>query len=347
MKMTKVALVVAGMCAASAFAQDAGIKTNLYGQLDVAYVTATNQAANVSTSRVISSGDAPSIFGFTGTKDLANGMKAGVTLEGNVDAGTGKTDSNSATFARSANFSLSGSLGTIRAGRQYDPAFLAFAATDPRGASMNNSGLNPWAFSGGLVFDSNIISWTNSFGGFTPTVGFGTGNSTVAGNSAGSVSSLGLVYANGPLTLSGGSQTTTASAASSTDPNTTGSNFGANYTMGNLKLGVNTFNFKKSDNSLDLTTTGLGGTYNLGGGLTANLAYYASKDNKNGGNANNTTFGVSYVLDKQVTMYAQVGSFVTDATGFNGATNTDTTTTYTGAAGKTVQTMYLGTRVSF
>lgn len=339
MKMTKIALVAAGMCAASAFAQ--GVSTNLYGQLDVAYATATNQSVNASTSRVISGGDAPSIFGFTGTKDLANGMKAGVNLEGNVSAATGATDAG-ATFARSANFSLSGSLGTVRAGRQYDPAFLAFAATDPRGASMNNSGLNSW---GGSVFDSNIISWTNSFGGLTPTVGFGTGNSATAGNNAGSVSSLGLVYANGPLTLSGGTQTNTSATAGGAD--TTGSTYGVNYTMGNLKLAVNTFNFKKSDNSSDLTTTGLGGTYNLGGGLTANLAYYANKDNKNGGSANNTTFGVSYALDKQVTMYAQVGSLATDSNYSTGTPAADSTGTYTGAAGKTVQTMYLGTRVSF
>ena len=351
MKMTKIALIVAGMCAASAYAQDAGFKTNLYGILDVAYATATNQATGVSTGRIISGGDAPSIFGIAGGKDLGNGMKVALTYEGNASTADGSTT----LFTRSANFAITGSMGTVRAGRQYDPAFLAYAATDPRGAAMNNSGLQYWiagAASTGVnttstvnIFTSNTVSWTNTFGGLTPTIAFGSGNSGTAGNNAGNVTSLGLVYDAGALKVSGGTVTNTQAAATGAD--STGTSFGAAYTMGKLLVALNTLNFKTSTSTVDLTTTGVGGTYDLGGGLTANLAYYANKDNKAGGSQNNTTFGVSYALDKQVTMYGQVGNLVTDSTGYNGGGSPDSSSGFAGVAGKTVQTMFLGTRVSF
>lgn len=395
MKMTKIALIVAGMCAASAYAQDAGLKVNLYGTIDAAYATATNQAtANTSPARIISGGDAPSIFGATGSKQLGNGMTASVTYEGDVSSASGA----GSLFTRSANMALSGGFGTIRAGRQYDPAFLAFAATDPRGASMNNSGLQAWAVSAGTatlgsqtaagsfngtstanIFTSNTVSYTNSVGGLSGTLAFGTGNSTTD-NTAGNVTSLGLTYANGPLTVSGGtvtnskSSTTVSTTTYANNPSNnvvtatttvtpvagydaTGTSYGAAYTMGNLRVAANYLEFKTSNNSVQLQTTGLGGTYNLGGGLVVNAAMYSMKDKVTSGNADTTTFGLSYALDKQVTMYAQIGSVATSSQGVAlvasgaaaGSTGmiTDNSSGYTAVTGKTVQTMFLGTRVSF
>jgi len=355
MKTNHIALAVASLCASAAFAQDNNLKVNLYGILDVAYASGSNQATGISKSRIISGGDAPSIFGATGSKDMANGMKLAVTYEGNVSTATGA----SGLFTRSANFSLTGSMGTVRAGRQYDPAFLAYGETDPRGLSMNNSGLNAWingsastgvnSTSTANIFTSNTVSWTNKFGGFTPTLAYGTGNSDSRGNSGGNVTSLGLVYNVDQIKLSGGMVNNKADGTNTTDSK--GQSLGGAYTAGPVRVALNYLNFKTTSGSTptNLKTTGLGGSYDIGSGLSANLALYTTKNGAaGGGKLTNTTAGVSYVLDKQVTMYAQMGTFKASTTGFT-TTNytTDANNTYATVAGKTVQTLYLGTKVTF
>ena len=356
MKTSILPLALVSLASGAVSAQE-GFKFTPYGTVDVAYASATNQPTGASKSRIITGGDAPSILGISASKELANQMKVGISYEGNVSSADGKAD----LFTRSANFSISSSWGTVRAGRQYDPSFLAFAATDPRGVSMNNSGLNAWingALSTGAngtsavsIFTSNTISWTDKFGGFTPTLAFGTGNQSTGGNSAGNVVSLGLVYADGPLTLSGGMVNNT-SDDKATKSDSKGQNLGAAYTIAGWRLAANYLSFKAASgtNKADLSTTGLGGSYDLGGGLSANAAFYSTKNNNTGGGTlKNTTAGLSYALDKQITVYGQLGMLKASSTGFATANAWVDANgpTYTAAAGKNVQSLYLGTRVSF
>jgi predicted porin len=367
MKMTKIAVAALGLCAGAAFAQDFKVYANLDGGLST---TSNQTTANSSPMKFTSGGDAPSVFGAMGSKKLANGMTASGQLEGAVGINNGLTSQSGGTtgtyglFTRLANFSLAGNFGKVSLGLQFDPAFLAFAATDPRGISNNNSGLNAWINTGAFtqtgsqsnnaanVFSSNSIQYSNQFGGLSATLAYGPGNSTTS-SGYNNTTALGLVYGAGPLTISGGTTSTTTNAANQADSSAT--SIGAAYMLGQWRLAATYLNGKNSSGTAEYNTTGVGATYGLSAATSLNVAYYTTKDKPNGGSLNLTTIGVSHALDKSVTLYAQLGMTKMDATGFGaaGASTANWSTDYaTGngsmaVADKTVQTLYAGARVSF
>jgi hypothetical protein len=369
MKMTKIAVVVVGLCAGTAFAQDFSAK--LYGTLDAALGNANNQATtNSSPLKFVNSGDSTSVLGVLGSKKLANGMTAGFELQGAVSA----SDGSSTLFTRLANFSVTTGAGKFSAGLQVDPAFGAYAATDPRGISNNNSGLGPWIMSSQLtngggtantntsvnIFNKNSMQYAGNFGGLGVTVAFGPGNSA-NGSGNNSTTSLGLVYAGGPLVVSAATSqnklnAVTAIPGAAEDSSVV--NFGAAYTMGQWRFALNSLDFKTSSGAAEYQTTGLGANYAMSNVLSFNLAYYATKDKPNGGALTTTTAGLYYTVDKAVTVYAQLGMTKEDATGFGGAAASTgawsidagqggTGSGFVASPGNTVQTLYVGTKVSF
>ena len=365
MKMTKIAVAAIGLCAGAAFAQEWSGK--VYGLMDGGLASASNQTAtpaNSSPMKFITSGDSTSIFGYAGSRKLANGVTVGVDYQAGVNINNG-TNGGAANnfFNRQANFSFAGDFGKLALGLQFDPAFLAMAATDPRGISNNNSALAPWINSSALtqggnnnsavnIFNNNSIQYSKGFGGLSATLAYGVGNSA-NGSSYNNITSLGLVWAGGAWVVSGGLIQNAASSATTLSSSST--NIGVAYTMGQWRLATNMMDFKNSDSTAQYTTNGLGATYTMSGPWSFNAAYYVTKDKPNGGQLTNTTVGLNYAMDKSVAIYAQLGMQKMDATGF-GAAGASTAawgidagggSGFAGSAGNTVQTIYVGTKVSF
>lgn len=219
------AMLVLGAIATMAQADSSSV--TIYGTLDTGVVAATNQpTVGKSTGSAVAlntGGDSPSIFGFRGSEDLGGGLKANFNLEGHLFLDTGTAGQWGGLFGRQANVGLSNSVGSLTLGKQYSPAVLAFAATDPRGLKETFSGLISWAVTqmplnvgnntgpgtANLnanstsvidVFLANAVSLSTKFSDVTLTAGASLGG--VSGNtSANSVISLGAVYT-GLFTLS-------------------------------------------------------------------------------------------------------------------------------------------------
>lgn len=315
----------------------------------------------------------------TGNKKLANGMTAAIQLEMGIEINQGTNSqagsgtSNSTVFGRQANFSLEGDYGKVGVSLQINPAFGPYAATDPRGVANNNSGLAPWIVSSASTLASNVppaagsnnsnstasiflyndIQYSKQIGGMTATLAYSPNSPSTGNNSKNTITAVGLVYGQGPLLVSAGAMN--MAKASPTAQDASESNFGVACVIGSWRLAANYLDFKAGGGTGEFQTTGAGVTYSVTDPLKLNAAYYSTKDAVNGGKLNTATIGMTYALDKSVTLYAQVGASTTDATGFGAAGSSTTnwtldagsTGSFMASPGNTVQTTYLGARVAF
>ena len=331
--MKKRLIAVAALALVSGIAA-AQSNVTVYGNIDLGVLTQNHAAAAGSpTTSLANGGISPSIWGFRGSEDLGNGMKAVFNLEGHINADTGQSPGGPVTnqgalFRRQSNVGLSSDFGTILLGNQYSPAILAFAATDPRGLRENFSGLYSWAFNSGAlsgsglpatatvvnknndvgVFLQNAISYSNKFGpvGIAGAYSLSerTNNATVTG---GSVYSLGLTYTS-PVTLSAAYQQ--ANKPGTSDRLSTIFTAGAAYSMGAF---TGKLNYLRGKNNATVTLAevsrvdvfGLGVDFKTAENNTAAAAVYFGK-NKLDGQDKTTTFILSdeYSLSKRSTLYA-------------------------------------------
>lgn len=173
---------------------------NLYGRVNT---TVESQKFNNQRQTTVSNN--ASRFGFTGTEDLGEGLKATFRLEGGFASDTGAT-TGGALFGREAVIGLAGAFGTVRLGRQaYLPAYLATADY----VSMHNhdTGTSADDLFGGFLLparQSNSISYTTpSISGLTVEVA-----QSLKERAPGALSQTDVAanYDNGPLHLGAGYQ---------------------------------------------------------------------------------------------------------------------------------------------
>jgi len=228
MKKQLVALAVgAAFCG---LAQADGGSVTISGILDIGPMYA-NKAPNplpgnpTNTGHVFALQDGalePSIYSLAGSDQISNDLKAGFTLTGGFNVGTGHNNSpglpvnQGQLFGEEAKATLTGSWGQFGVGLQLDPAFVAAIGTEPRGMTLSFSNADYWiiatAFNGptgiggalagqptgqalqGGIFDANSLSYSISANGFTVGLLYGIGG--VAGaTSASSQYSIGASYA--------------------------------------------------------------------------------------------------------------------------------------------------------
>ena len=375
------ALLVLG--AISGLAQADSSSVTIYGTLDAGVVSATNQpTVGKSTGNAVAlntGGDSPSIFGFRGSEDLGDGLKASFNLEGHLFLDTGTAGQWGGLFGRQANVSLSNSYGSITLGKQYSPAVLAFAATDPRGLKETFSGLISWALTQAPlnvgnntgpgtatpngnstsvidVFVANAITLSTKISDVSLTAGYSLGG--VSGNtSANSTLSLGAVYT-GPVTLSAAYQADRAqpSAANlgATGIETKKYSVGIGYSFSDFTLTANyldntNHNAGTGGLAAEYQIYGLGLNYRTATNNTVTLAYYDSK-NKEASNDTSKTWILSddYSLSKRTTLYGLIS-------GVNAGSNYSTGAAfgvandhvYLAMAGKTTSAVELGIRHTF
>ena len=231
MKKTLVALAVLAASGAS-MAQST---VTLYGIADVWFGndTVDNGATSLSQTLVNSGGVNGSRFGLMGSEDLGGGLKANFRFEQgfSIDTGAANTVQNNSGatavtggFARHSWVGLSGGFGSTRLGRTptpYDDVSGALNANmDSNLSPMNQGVFRSTAYT---VRPSNTLAYyTPTFSGFKAGLSYSLGEDKTATRDAGSVTSLSVEFASGPLAVNLGYQseklatTTTTSTASLT-----------------------------------------------------------------------------------------------------------------------------------
>lgn len=306
MKKRLIAVAALALVSGMAAAQSA---VTVYGNVDLGILTHNHAQAGAASTTLANGGISPSIWGFRGSEDLGDGLKANFNLEGHFAADTGVSDAR--LFRRQSNVGLSGGFGTVTLGNQYSPAILAFAATDPRGLRENFSGLYSWAYNSGAlttgnngnndvgVFLQNAISYSNTVG----PVGIAAGYSI--SETKGAVVSLGATYS-GPLSLSAAFQQTNKPGTS--DRQSSIYTVGGAYTMGAFTGKLNYLRGLNKDIATSAETKvgviGLGLDWKTASNNTVMAAAYFGKDKNNSADKTTTLIlSDEYALSKRTTLY--------------------------------------------
>lgn len=188
----KTAIFVA-LAACAAGAQAAS--TDVYGVADIGYNYTRVDGASVHT--LASNGKSDSFIGFKASEDLANGVKAFVTLEAGYDLDTGATANN--LFSREASIGFASGAHTFKAGRLQSLSYAAVKQFDVFGggnlgvARMSNHAAE---------YNSNSVGYTLAHGDFT----FGAQHAfgeQIDGNLRDSATdAVSVGYARGPMSAS-------------------------------------------------------------------------------------------------------------------------------------------------
>lgn len=170
MKLKKLA-VAAGLCAGfAAMAQTSSV--TLYGILDTSVrlqtgLTSTYARSPLNTTTVASGVGPTSRWGLRGSEDLGSGLRALFNLESGINVDTGASANATTFFDRASIIGLSGSWGTVTAGRQNTLVADSVGVVDPIG--LRFASLNP---------NIQVTSLT----GHQLGIEFGTTNSTASSN---------------------------------------------------------------------------------------------------------------------------------------------------------------------
>jgi len=208
MKKSLLALGVLGAFAGAVHAQS---NVTLYGIVDAGLTYVNNESGSKNIK--LGSGNLQgSRWGLRGTEDIGGGLNAIFVLENGFSLNNGQAGQGGRMFGRQAYVGLSSATaGTITIGRQYD------SVVDYVGPLASGS---QWAtFSGAHVLDNdnlnnsfrinNSVKYTTAnYGGFSASALYGFSNQANAGGGTGFANnrawSVGMGYANGPLTLGAG-----------------------------------------------------------------------------------------------------------------------------------------------
>lgn len=318
MKKSLIAFAVLSAFATAASAQSSVV---LYGVIDTSTSYMTNQ--NTTGAKKVSMDTnnlSSSRWGFKGSEDLGNGLKANFQLESSLSVDTGTAGS---LFDRNATVGLSSaSFGTLNAGRQTNLAYDTLTQVDPIGVahvgtnpnivlgSLNNVGLygthgSSNGFSSATRQNNSLKYSAPAVAGITFTGMYGFGEKT-GDATAGSYAGAAATYSEGGLTaVLSYSQLRDAAANSST----------LRVYTGGAKFAVNdelTIKVTYAENEVNTTTRnisvfGTGFDYKFSPTTTLTGGYYAnhrSGDVK--GKADLFVVLGKYAFSKRTAAYASV-----------------------------------------
>ncbi|MGZ5200907.1 MAG: porin [Telluria sp.] len=273
----------------AAFAQS---NVQLYGIMDAAVSSEDNGVAR---HTVVNSGNqSSSRFGFRGTEDLGNGMKALFNLEGGVAIDTGAADSS--LFGRRAVVGLEGGFGTLTIGREYSPIASVAGATDITGQGFYGSNLSAFNYLTRRL--SNSVNYRSAdLSGFKVLAAYSAGEAA-SGQPKSDLKGVGLEYAQGNLYV-GGAYHTNNNLPNGGD--TREYAFGAAYKFGDIELKGNYLAQDPDGANNKFTQYNLGAAYAMGAGkFFVNL-----QQNKleNGARGNGWNIDYSYALSKRTNLY--------------------------------------------
>jgi predicted porin len=187
MNYTKIlCLSIAMIGSAPAWAQvgnnNTGSSVQIYGILDQAIEhvngVSTGNGQSGSSWRM-GFGEYASRFGFRGSEDLGDGLKAVFALEAGVTLDTG-AQGQGRLFGRQAWVGLAGDWGTLTFGRQYALRYYALFDADVYGAGSQGLGAIDAGIPNARV--DNAIAYRFNTHGFSGGVNYSLGRDTVSGN---------------------------------------------------------------------------------------------------------------------------------------------------------------------
>lgn len=163
MRRAAIPLMLGALTVGDASAQGS---VTLYGIVDqsLRFTTHAN-TANDHKVELTNGAVTNSRFGLRGEEALGGGLKATFRLENGFDPDTGNANQNGRLFGRYAYVGLSGSLGTIRLGRQATDGFNLFGEYDP--LTIGNYTANAWPYFMTIGRLDNMVSYDGSFGGLS------------------------------------------------------------------------------------------------------------------------------------------------------------------------------------
>jgi len=306
MQKKLIALAVAGLVAAPAFAQS---NVTIFGIIDVAVESGKYSDAAGNLTRMISGGNNTNRIGFRGTEDLGNGMAANFLLEAQPSPDNGAAAAGTQFWNRSATVGLSSkSLGSVNLGRQYTPWFSATAANDVFYVAGVGSSYSLFA---GNTRMNNAIRWDSvNMSGFTAAVMYGLGQdgdttgvegTTAATKKIGRDASFKLSYANGPMSANYGYDSQTVSTGPDVDAKRNQLN-GA-YDFGMVKLGL-AWGTNKATGLMDNRVWSMTATMPVGTDIVK--AGYTKLTDKMAANKDSKLFAIGYEhpMSKRTNLYA-------------------------------------------
>jgi predicted porin len=303
------------MAAATPGAVFAQSSVSFYGRLDISVNmqrfsgTSTTPAARIST---IASDT--SMFGFRGTEDLGNGMRAYFKLESGVNVDTGNTTSATQFFNREAYVGLADAkLGAVQLGSQFAPEIFYSGRVDP--FARFNEGGHPTLLQGAprgynAITNNSVQYLTPRWGGFVGRVMWmapeGSASRQVNG---------GVEYESGPLYAALAASTFRVTGAAVSRPTVSMVeakllSLGATYAFSRLKV-HGWYQTNRVDGTPNVDGWLVGVTVPVGAGEIR--ASYTRRD-ASGANAALASVGYFHNLSKRTILYTTVARLNNDDT---------------------------------
>jgi predicted porin len=324
MQKKLIALAVASLVSAPVFAQS---QVTVYGTFDAGVRNQSNVDGNGGSNLTMDSAGTynSNRWGFTGSEDLGNGMKANFTLEGGFMSGTGTGSISGGLFGRKQIVGLSGSWGKLDLGRNYTSIFYTTGAYDP--FRYKYTGIIPIAGLDGARRNNTITYTSNPMNGLVLRGNIGLGE-VVDNNAASRNAEVGASYGNGPFSMG---------IAYGVDKDATDTNSSKQWTIGGAyKTGPWAFmvGYDRDDNitfaasgaETERKVSWIGGRYAMANNNAVSLAYYHDKrDAVVDGTAKLWILGFVHNLSKRTEFYADIDNRKVD-----GSLNTGTDSSNTG-----------------
>lgn len=314
MKKNLIALAVL----AAAGAASAQSSVTLYGRVDAGIgsfkdsVTGDGVTRTKLQSNILNN----SLWGFKGTEDLGNGLKANFVLEAGMNIDDGKAATYSATdastgFNRKATVGLSGNFGTVELGRNYT------AYDSLRGATNNTADTNlavtgdVWAVGGDYANRTNnsVRFDSNTYSGFSGAVAYAFGENKdlpAVGNDSTDTLSLHVKYANGPVLVGYAHQALQAATGTDTKYNLVA----GSYDFGVAKLSAGYNKAERAASEDQEYQVGVSAPF---GATTVYFGYANGKQENTAGATIEERSGfdlaATYALSKRTTAYAGYKSY--------------------------------------
>ncbi len=310
MKKNLIALAVL----AAAGAASAQSSVTLYGRVDAgigSFKDSVNGTDSVTRTKLQSNILNNSLWGFKGTEDLGNGLKANFVLEAGMNMDDGTASVAGQTFNRKATVGLSGDFGTVELGRNYT------AYDSLRGATNNTADTNlavtgdVWAVGGDYANRTNnsIRFDSNTYSGFSGSVAYAFGESKdlpVVGNDSTDTLSLHVKYANGPVLVGYAHQALQAATGADTKYNLVA----GSYDFGVAKLNAGFNKAERAGSEDQEYQVGVSAPF---GATTVYFGYASGKQETTAGltvqERSGFDLAATYALSKRTTAYAGYKSF--------------------------------------
>lgn len=174
---------------------------SIYGVVDQGYrIVEMTDGATVRKTTGLHSVHSGSRIGFRADEDVGHGLKARVVIEMGITPDESSLDNpNTGLLNRQSFVEINGQFGSLSLGRQWGHIYTAQTVLDPNG-NISGAGWLPSLTSTGRL-DDYVLYTSPQIAGFAASVGQGLAGSEAIGNKAGDVTSVGVTFDKGPLSL--------------------------------------------------------------------------------------------------------------------------------------------------